>query len=95
MKRKKKIVLKIHALFFLIQIYFNWRLINLQYCTGFAIHQHESATGVHVLAATNYGVTRTLLMLLWIHRLCLNAASELDSCTQNLARLVAEIVIKC
>ena len=48
MKRKKKIVLKIHALFFLIQIYFNWRLINLQYCTGFAIHQHESATGVHM-----------------------------------------------
>ena len=29
-------------------IYFNWRLINLQYCIGFAIHQHESATGVHV-----------------------------------------------
>ena len=23
-------------------IYFNWRLITLQYCTGFAIHQHES-----------------------------------------------------
>ena len=25
-------------------IYFNWRLIILQYCIGFAIHQHESAT---------------------------------------------------
>ena len=24
-------------------IYFNWRLISLQYCTGFAIHQHESS----------------------------------------------------
>ena len=22
-------------------IYFNWRLITLQYCIGFAIHQHE------------------------------------------------------
>ena len=27
---------------------FNWRLITLQYCTGFAIHQHESSTGVHM-----------------------------------------------
>ena len=29
-------------------IYFNWRLITLQYCIGFAILQHESATGEHV-----------------------------------------------
>ena len=27
---------------------FNWREIILQYCIGFAIHQHESATGIHV-----------------------------------------------
>ena len=27
-------------------IYFNWRLITLPYCIGFAIHRHESATGV-------------------------------------------------
>ena len=26
-------------------IYFSWRLITLQYCIGFAIHQHESTTG--------------------------------------------------
>ena len=30
-------------------IYFNWRLITLQYCIGFSIHQHESATGIHFL----------------------------------------------
>ena len=26
-------------------IYFNWRLITLQYCIGFAIHQHEAESG--------------------------------------------------
>ena len=29
-------------------IYFNWRLITLQYCIGFAIHWHELAMGIHV-----------------------------------------------
>ena len=34
-------------------IYFNWRLITLQYCIGFAIHQYESAMGVHMLPILN------------------------------------------
>ena len=34
-------------------IYFNWRLITLQYCSGFAIHCHESAMGVHVSPILN------------------------------------------
>ena len=29
-------------------IYFNWRLITLQCCSGFAMHWHGSAMGVHL-----------------------------------------------
>ena len=40
------------SLFFIFVFYmfinFNWRLITLQYCIGFDIHQHESTTRIHV-----------------------------------------------
>ena len=56
------------VLFFFQFCFFCFVLFTLQYCIGFAIQQHESATGVHVSCCVHkVCIVKSFYILFWIN----------------------------
>ena len=62
----KKIFLCQFTLFLYKFIYFNQGLITLQYCIGFAMHQHDSTMGIHVFPILSPSSHLPPLPSLWV-----------------------------
>ena len=72
-------------------IYFNWRLITLQYCISFAQHRNESATGISVLPILNPPASSLPIPSLWAVPVHQPQASSIVHRTGLATRLIHDI----